>query len=90
MPPVYWDGMRMSEELSRTFLNKIGPLNGICLHCGGSILEVKSVNIRRQTDPLFRIWCSTCGRYGELYNEIPLELCARLIKAFERRLAPLF
>ncbi len=90
MTPVFLNGIRIPEASSRALMNAIGPLNGICIYCGGSTIEIKSVKMSPRTNPLFRIWCATCGRYGDLYNELPPELSARVLETLEIEIQRVF
>jgi hypothetical protein len=90
MPPVFLNGVRIPEESTRAFINAVGPLNETCVHCGGSVIETKSVVISSQPDPVFRIWCATCGRYGDLRHELPGQWYRKLVRRLEMQTQRIF
>jgi len=83
MPPVFFYGVRIPEESTRVLINTVGPLNETCVHCGGSVIETKSVIMSSQPNPVFRIWCATCGRYGDISYELPGEWYRNLVRKLE-------
>jgi hypothetical protein len=90
IPPVYLNGVRVPEETSRALMNSMGPLHGICDYCGGSVVEIKSVIIGAKPTPVFRIWCSTCGRYGDVVHEFPPDWYKRILRALELQVQRIF
>ena len=90
MPPVFLNGGRIPEEFTRALINAIGPLNEICEHCGGSVIETKSVIMSSQPNPVFRIWCATCGRYGDISYELPREWYRNLVRKLEIQIQRIF
>jgi hypothetical protein len=90
MPPVFLNGIRIPEESTRSLINAIGPLNVICRHCGGSVIETKSVTMISQRNPVFRIWCVTCGRYGSITYRLPREWYRNLVDKLEIQIQRIF
>ena len=90
MPPVFLHGVRIPEESTRILINTVGPLNETCVHCGGSVLQIKSVKINSQPNLLFRIWCATCGTYGDLSYELPYQWYRDLVHALEKQIHRIF
>ncbi len=85
MPPVFLNGIRIPEESTRILINSIGPLTETCEHCGGSVLQIDSVKITSQPNPLFRIWCATCGRYSDMSYEVPYQWYRKLVHRLEQQ-----
>jgi hypothetical protein len=90
MPPVFLNGVRIPEELTSAFINALGPFNEICFHCGGSMVEIKSVKINSHSNPLFRVWCTTCGRYGDVGYDLPRPWYRNLVHNLEIRIQRIF
>jgi hypothetical protein len=90
MPAAFLDGVRIPEESTRELLNAIGPLNGTCTHCGGSVIEIKSVTINARANPVFRIWCCGCGRYQSFSYDLPHEWYTNLVCKLEKRIQRMF
>ena len=90
MPPVFLNGVRIPEESTRALINAMGPLNAICAHCGGSVIETRSVKINSQPNPLFRIWCATCGRSADLSYELPYQWYRDLVRNLEIQIQRIF
>jgi hypothetical protein len=90
MPHVFLHGVKIPEESTRILMNTIGPLNETCVHCGGSVIETKSVIIGSAPHPVFRIWCATCGRYGAVCSELPSQWYRNLVQKIENKVRPIF
>jgi hypothetical protein len=91
MPPVFLHGVRIPDECTRILVNTIGPLNETCVHCGGSVLQIKSVKINSLPNLLFRIWCATtCGRYADLSYELPYQGYRDLVRNLEIEIHRIF
>lgn len=86
MPPVFLNGVRIPDESTKVLINTIGPLNETCVHCGGTVLKIKSVKIDSQPCPLFRIWCATCGGFADLSYELPRRWFRHLVRTLEKQI----
>ncbi len=74
MPPVYFDGIQLQSDYARLVVTAMGTLDHVCDDCGGSNIEIKSIVIHSSEKPVtFFIWCATCGTFGRLDQEFPLE-----------------
>jgi hypothetical protein len=85
MLSAYLNGIRIPEEFAKAFMNSVGQLNETCLHCGGSVIEIKSVKINSDSNPLFRVWCSTCGTGWEVCHDLPRPWYHDLVRSLEIR-----
>jgi hypothetical protein len=81
MPPIYWDGVELSEDRQRLIANAMGPFNETCCHCGGSIIEIKGIILSSNEESITLLtWCGTCGRSERLSQDFPVGWYQRLIK----------
>jgi hypothetical protein len=80
VPPVYYDGIQLRHDCAKLVLNAMGSLNETCVECGGSMIEIKSIAIHSSEKPItFLTWCATCGNYGRLTQQFPLEWRRRFL-----------
>ncbi|HTY24002.1 MAG TPA: hypothetical protein VMC85_12780 [Desulfomonilaceae bacterium] len=87
MPPVYFDGIQLNHHHARLVVNAMGILNEICMDCGGSMIELRGITIHSSESPItLYTWCATCGNYGRLSQEFPLEWHRRFLAKVETNL----
>ena len=85
MPRVFLNGIRLPQESTRVLMNEIGALNEVCDFCGGSVMEIKSIQITSPSSPRLRLWCVTCGRCIDRYHKVPMERYGRLLRRLENQ-----
>lgn len=85
MPAVYLDGIKLAGSLTSLVLRAAGPFTEICPFCGGSMFEVKRIQISSGSQPItICAWCVTCGAVTELPYHYPRAWHERLMKRLEQ------